>query len=279
MAEAEEGLVIDIDAPDDRQVDKEGKVIPASEGIADLKAQMAETNARADQAAERARTAEAEAAALRSQNAVAIKANVENAEIAVKGEIDGLKKEHTAALEAGEYEKASDISLKMGDAAARARELQNTKAQIETQPGGDRVESYINQFSQRSQAWLRDHRDCVTDDKKNKLMIAAHNRALASDIKPDSDAYFDFLERDIGLTTTGGGEQQKPTPRREAPSLAAPVTRNPPRSNGQQPNRNQVQLTKEEVDTAEMMGMTPREYAIQKQKLEAAGQLGQKQQA
>lgn len=280
---------VDVDAevevvakePKESSEPKENKVVTADAGVADFKRQLAETQQRASQEAAERRRLEAENITLRDQNAVVVQNSIATAAEAVKAEIDGLKKEHTTALEAGEYGTVSEIQEKMADAVARRREIEDAKtAPVErrAQPAApDPVDAYIGQFSAASQAWLRDHKDCVTDPKMNNKMIGAHHRAVAEGYKPDSNEYFDFMEKDIGLKVDDAGEiepEQRLQPqRRAAPSLAARPSRQPPAANGRQAPR-EVRLTADEVAVAKENGLTPAEYAREKVKLEDEGRIG-----
>lgn len=286
-------------APEGQEPGKE-KVISADDGVADFKAQLAETKRRAEEAetARRraeadAHTARAEAAGLRSEADASRLETITTAHDATVAEIATAKREWKEAQEAGEYDKAADAQEKLADAVARKRELERGKADLEAagkkpatrnEQHQDPVEDYIGQFSPRSQAWLRDHKDFVTDRKKNLLMIAADTKATASDIRPDTDEYFEFIETELGLRADDGndgndGEQpepvvrQQPAPRRQAPSLAARPSRQPPAANGRQ-NPREVHLSAEEVEMAALSGLTRAEYAKNKLALAQQGKLG-----
>jgi len=149
---------------------------------------------------------------------------------------DAAQRELTAAYEAGDFAKVGEAQRKIARAEARILRLEEGKADIEArraekpkpeakpaEPAGDPVERYISQFSPRSQAWLREHRDAVTDHKTNLRLIAAHNSALAEDHVPDSDAYFAFLEKHLGYTEAEPAAKSKPVTQRSRPMPAAPA--------------------------------------------------------
>lgn len=287
----------DLEAGKDKDKDK---VISADDGVADFKAQLAETKRKAEEseAARRraeaeAQTARAEAAGLRSEADASRLETITTAHDAAVAEIATAKREWKEAQEAGEYEKAADAQEKLADAVARKRELERGKAELEAagkkpatrnEEHQDPVEAYIGQFSSRMQAWLRDHKDFVTDRKKNLLAIAADTKATASDIQRDTDEYFEFIETELGLRADEGNDgndgdqpepvvRQPPAQRRQAPPLAGRPSRQPPSANGRQ-NPREVHLSAAEVEMAELSGLTRAEYAKNKLALAQQGKLG-----
>ena len=88
----------------------------------------------------------------------------------------------------------------------------NAEAQQRTFSGAvtsDPVEAAIAKASPRAQAWLREHRSYVTDPKLSMKASAAHNMAMSEGYTPDSDAYFDFCEKFLGLRE-GGSARSRP---------------------------------------------------------------------
>lgn len=204
---------------------------------------------------------------------------VENALVAVQAEGDSAGKELEAAFEAGDAKKIVEAQRKLARSEARAVELESGKAALEArrkeraEPGDrvetrrterreerpadrpDPVEDYIGQFHPRSQAWLREHRECVTDDKLNKKVLAAHNMAESEGIAANTDDYFAYIDDFMGFNV---GEPEKKGPskasvpsvpaRRAAPS--APVSRNNGGGSGSELKPGEVQLTAREAARA-----------------------------
>lgn len=214
---------------------------------------------------------------------------VTNAIGAVKQANDGLKQAYIAALTAQDYEKVADIQLEMSSNAAKLLTLENGKKQLESQPkptprpAQDEVEEFANRCTPTSAAWVRAHPDYVRDKQKNRMMIAAHELALARGLTADTDAYFEAVEKTLDLrkpVSNGNGHDpnEDPDPMSDAASkpkpkaapAAAPVTRS---GNGTGARQNTVTLTPQEVEIAEMNGMTPEEYAKNKVALKKEGRL------
>jgi len=210
---------------------------------------------------------------------------VENALAAVQAEGDAAAKELEAAFEAGDAKKIVEAQRKVARSEARAVELEGGKAALDArrktaaereEPGdrreprrtdareerraadtGDPVEQYINQFHPRSQDWLRRHRECVTDDKLNKKVLAAHNLAESEGIKANTDEYFDYIDEFMGFKEKkepGATAERRPPAnqqqqqRRSAPS--APVSRDNGGGSGSELQPGEVKLTPREAKAA-----------------------------
>lgn len=276
---ADEEIVMVEIPPEGTEIDAEGKEIPAAAGIADLKKQVEETNARAAADAERARVATAENAALRGEVDRSQQESRTNAIELVKGELATHKAAYKEALEAGEYDKVSDLNEKIAIAATKLDRLENAPAteRRAAPPAEEKsVEGYLAKLSPPAAAWMRAHPSYITDPKLNKMVLSAHYKADAEGYVLDSPDYFAYIERSmLGNQSPPPPPPPPPEVRRQAPTTnAAPVSRDPPNGNGQ-PQRQAVSLTREEVDMAKMMGQTPAEYAKAKMQLEAEGRLHQ----
>jgi hypothetical protein len=129
--------------------------------------------------------------------------------------------QHTnAAADAAEAALKND--LEMGDFAATAKRqreisqletrrqaLEDTAARLNAQPTqpADPVEAYAQNRTEPTQKWLREHRDFVTDPRKNARLTAAHWNAVAEGLVPDTENYFEHVEKAIGLRDEGEGRR------------------------------------------------------------------------
>src|SRR6202007_1644524 len=87
-------------------------------------------------------------------------------------------------------------------------------------------------------------------------------------LKPDTDAYFEFVDQTLGLKQPDVSRASEPTaetPRRQAAPAAAPVSRSGDPVN---PRPNTVTVTREQVEMARMMDMSPEAYARQLQNIQ-----------
>lgn len=201
-----------------------------------------------------------------------------------------LKRDYAAAMSAGNFEHAAEIQSHMSINGAKLLQLENGKAALEQrianppqrqqETPSDPVEAVAAQLSPRSAAWVRSHPECVRDQKLYMRMIGAHNIAVSDGYVPDSDEYFEQIERQMGMrkqpTAVSNEETEEPSSMaakpmaRKSPPPAAPSSR--AASNGSS-GRNTVTLNSAEREMASIMGMTPEEYAKNKVALKKEGKL------
>lgn len=270
--------------------------VSTQEGLDKLKKQLEDERKRADderagrlaaeQRANEAATAEAEA-----------RGNVQTTQLdLVKGAIDrvtqandALEDQYAAAMAAQDFKAAARAQRQMADNSAKLAQLDAGKNALEKAPKptprapADPVEKFASELTPASAAWVRAHPEYVRDPAKNRKMIAAHNIALADGEAADTPGYFKSIEETLKIApiiakpiepdpdddpmaaaakpANGSGRQ---------PAAAAPVSRSG-NGNGSKPNT--VRLTPAEVEIAEMMGMTPEDYARNKLALKKEGKL------
>ncbi len=201
-----------------------------------------------------------------------------------------MKRDYAAAMAAGNYEQAAEIQSHMSLNAAKLLQLENGKAALEQrianpppkQPSApmDQVEEVASQLSPRSAAWVRAHPECVRDQKLYLRMVGAHNIAISNGYVPDSDAYFEQIEQQMGFrkpqTTVSRQEIEEPTSMAakpmapKAPPPAAPSSRAASNGSG---GRHTVTLNKDQREMAAIMGMTPEEYAKNMTALKKEGKM------
>jgi len=254
------------------QVEPEQKQEEQGDPVAELKKQYDEIQAQQKQDQEARETAEARARAAdqarqqaeeQAQSARtetqqtrygAAEQGIENAKAAALA----AKSEYKAAMEAGDWAKAADAQERLADARGDLRfheqmknawEMQQQQPQRQ-QPAGDPVDDYINRVAQQtpnSANWLRNHRDWITDQKKNARLTAAHWDAVSEGLTVDSPQYFDHVERKIGMKTETPKTNSGATLPRRHSAPVAPVVPSPGGTSG---GSNEVRLSKGEAATA-----------------------------
>lgn len=273
-----------------------GKSEPKTEedvekGIGELKAQLERERLARIQAERQARDA-ADAASKASGDVHDTNIQLISTAIdTVKRENSMLKSKFRDAAASGDADLMAEIQETMSMNAAKIMQLEAGKTQLESRPKpvyempapSDPVEAFAQQLSPRSAEFIRKNPECVTDARKNKIMINAHGLALSKGIQADTDDYFNFIAdaldmpapfrsaRDHDEDDSALSSASSPTQRRSAPP-AAPVSRTAMNNSGNRPNV--VRLSKEEREMASMMGMTAEEYAKNKLALEREGKLG-----
>lgn len=236
--------------------------------------------------------AQEEIARTRGENVDARRANIDTSIIAAQSAADIARRDYQLALESGDFAKAGEANWKLNQAAAQVALLEEKKNQFaedanrpKSHEGAVRqppqrvtneVDAYIETKSPRTQSWLREHPECVTDPRMNNKTVGAHYEALAEGYSPDTEGYFLFIDRKLGFA----GSIAESEPEREAVEAAparkankaappaAPVSRDPQRGE-RSPSR--MYLTRGEQEVAEALGITPSEYARRKQAMEKQG--------
>lgn len=229
--------------------------------------QVASQSTLASQATQRAAQAEREAAQARTEASQSQKTTVESGIAAAKSEADAAEESYKAAFEAGNAGEMAKAQRRMSRAEADLALLEQAKGdlaeprqQVRTeapqQRQADPVEDFINSRTAPTQAWLRAHRDYLTDPRKNAKMQAAHFDAESEGLALDTPQYFKHVEKFLGMEKPAGGtqqngngadtSQQQPTQRRPT-APTAPVTAS---GGGMSGEGNAVRLTKGEAEAA-----------------------------
>lgn len=282
------------------------------DGIEDLKRQLAEANHRAETAhalaeSERRRADEegrraAEASRAAAENSVAASTaaadarereyeSILNAHTAVSNSLVALKDQLTTAQTNGDFAAASDLQVKISQAAAKLERLDDGKQAIEaarnaSQPQPTRraapaetqeqfngrawsnqeYENVMRGCTSTTAAWMRANPRYGTDPNFRRQIQGAHNLVTGQGIQPDTDQYFRRVEELVGIRqeqpalqpqTEGGpavSAAAKPVQTRTSPQVAAPPSRSVPSpQNPAGGNQNTVQLTPAMREMAKIM--------------------------
>lgn len=274
--EEDEDVIVSLPPTEgDVTVTKVGEGTPApkpDDAVEDLKSQFAGMKQRVSAAEHTAQVATQHAQEA-SQRAARLEGDVLGSQLdtvlsgiaAANAEAEAAEREFVAASEAGDFAAVARSQRKIAGAEARLQRLGEAKDDLEDAakrrpaPGAetrqqpqqrrqqadpDPVERFTQGMSQRSAAWVRAHPECVTDQKLNARMLAAHNLALADDIEIDSDEYFKRINEGIKVTKTAAaapaGDGRRPS------SAAAPASGAGGALNG----GTEVRLTKGEAERA-----------------------------
>ena len=256
------------------------------EGIKKLKKQLADEQAARVAAEQRAREAESGEVKAKTDVQATQLDLVKGAIATVTQSLDVLEGKYAEAAAAGDWAAAAKVQREIGTNSARLLQLENGKTQLEKAPKpvmrepSDPVEQFTANMTPRSAAWVRAHPDYVRDARLNRKMIRAHEDAIDEGIKPDTDEYFDAIERrlelkqappdDAGETEVALSDAARPTSQRSPAPAAAPVSRS---GNGGGSRPNVVRLSAEQREIAKLNGMTDEEYARQVVALKAEGRM------
>jgi len=226
-----------------------------------------EAEAFARQATEQARMAQNEVS---DSNLHLVSGAIES----VKRDQEILKSHLRDAMAIGDFDKAADLQEQMTANITNLRQLERGFEEMRQQPRFQpqppapkelSVDTLIDQVTPRSADWLKRNRDHLPDARSIRVMARAHEDAVDFGIAPESDAYFQFVENRLGISSKRSSipevdnvmsDASSSKQRRSSPP-AAPVSRNPIDS-PQRPGV--IRLTPAEVEAARISGITPLEY-------------------
>lgn len=202
-----------------------------------------------------------------------------------------LRRDYKSAMEAGDFDRAGEISEHLGRTSARLENLETSRSFLDdqrknppkpdtSQPRQDQnrpqqldwnrswssgeFDQALRTLTPQTASWVRQHPQFGTDVQFRRQVQAAHNLASAKGYPQDTDGYFDFINKTVGI-------DQPELPRAAAPSqpslgrtpgasAAAPPSRSVP---GASTNPRHIQLTPEEREiakltlTADVIGKNP----------------------
>lgn len=187
------------------------------------------------------------------------------------------KRAYAEALAAQNFEAAAEAQEIMSINASKLLTLENGRAALEAKvqstsreqpreappPPVDPVEEVASQLSPRSAEWVRRHPEFVRDGRRYTKMIGAHNMAIGDGLVADTDEYFEYIEKSLGITkpqasaADAGGED--PTSAAAKPVRRPPPPAAPPSRGGT--NGRSIRLTPEQREAASISGLTEEEYA------------------
>lgn len=265
------------------QAEGDQVVKSAEEGVAELKKRL-EASDEANKRLERERNeAVSRAYAANNEKEDTNLRLIESAKAQVVENNKVLKGQYAAALQNQDFALAADIQEAMALNQAKALQLDNGAQSLKERPKEqprplDPVEALAAQLSPRSAAWVRAHPEFATNNRLTQKMIAAHSLALADGHSPDTDGYFDSVEDTLKIAQRAPTramqdddgdevvtEATRATGGRQTAPAAIPVSRDISPS-GQRART--VRLTPQEVEAAELSGLTPAEYYANKQALD-----------
>jgi hypothetical protein len=155
---------------------------------------------------------------------IAARARLETARLNREGairkiEVDLLTTESEARAAEAAYRDARELGDVDAEVAAQRRltATETKRANLEMQQAawqhapissGDPLEDHFSRFTDRTAAWMRAHKDWVTDQRKSAKLTGAHNFAVSEGLTPDTDEYEEFVEKMIGMRGGNGASNR-----------------------------------------------------------------------
>src|SRR5271156_4237930 len=232
------------------------KIVTADEGIESLKDQVAraqaesqrrlnESQRKIQEAFENTRRAEERAANAEKEVTSVKQGAVLTVLDSLKRDKEDARRKYALAADGGDHAKMAEAVDELSLANTRIIEAEKGKLELEERAKAppvvatarrvepladdDRAEQFaasIESHSPRSAQWVREHPEYARDQTKNDDMTAAHYAALGKRLKPETPAYFEFINRELGITKAPAQVIETPPAREQARAPAsAPVSR------------------------------------------------------
>lgn len=175
---------------------------------------------------------------------------VSNALDAATATAASLQRDYTAAMEAGDFAKAGQLSLEIGRTGAKMETLENGKAELDRRrqealrapprpdptrqtAEGDPIEADLAKRTPEAAAWLRRQTDATgkprffTDPTFHNRVVGAHSLALADGHRVDTPEYFAYVEKVAGVNQPSNTRQDDPPARRDGGRVPAAAPTRP----------------------------------------------------
>lgn len=244
---------------------------------------VARERKRAEDAERLARQREQELAAERTHREQAVNDNITSALAGAQAEQAAAEGEYAAAYKAEDPDAMAKAQGKIARAAAKALNYEAAAAELADRKTQQPQQQYQPQQQQApvdivtavnsnpgllqpEKEWLLKHQDVLVDRARGVELEAAYIRATRAGHHRGTDAYFQFLDRELGYSANGQQAQttEEDNDNNSGTNVMAPVTRdNVSPSNGQNDSSRQVTLTPEQREFARSMGLTDVAYAQQ----------------
>jgi hypothetical protein len=183
---------------------------------------------------------------------------VTNAIAAKTAEAERLADQAATLMEEGKFREAAQLSQKGGALQAEIAQLEGFKGRLaderarteEAAKSPATEADPLERLSPRSRDWAREHPEFFPNGQPTRKALAAHYAALADDIQPDTDKYFDFINRHLGLVQDAAAEPSPAAQVTKPRATAAPVSRSVPDPQGG--GNRSIRLTAEQQEVARM---------------------------
>ena len=243
------------------------------EALKKLQKKLDQQKKLADEAQERARLLEQQAAQAINKASESDFHLVSSAIDRLNMDQDMLKAQLRDSMAIGDFDKAAEIQAAMVSNTTNLKQLERGLEEMKNTPRQPiqpvqrnqiSVDDLIDKVTPRSAEWLRKNKEALPDERSIRIMGRAHEDAIDMGIIPESDDYFQFVESRLGIGNRKSEDQgydamsdaAKVTKNRQSPP-AAPVSRSP----ADAPSRpGVVRLTAAEVEAAKISGISPQEY-------------------
>lgn len=181
---------------------------------------------------------------------------LEQAKARINHELEASKRAYKQAYESGDSDKVVEAQIALNNVQAKAERLaaykpalQPKQVEVKPEPVAPAVDSKALEW-QKSNPWFG------SDDEMTSLALGLHQKLVREGIDPQSEEYYDRINRRMRQVFPDAFESEDESPERpRRNNVVAPASRSTA------PKK--IVLTKTAVALAKRLGLTPEQYARQ----------------
>jgi len=200
------------------------------------------------------------------------KSYIDTAKNAAQLELEMAKKQYKEAYEAGDSDQIIEAQTKLSEASYRVQKVNEYRPTLQTPENDVNIppqQAPAVRPEPRALSWQERNTWFGSDTEMTSAALGLHQKLVDSGMDPRSDEYYERIDTTMRRrfpeyfgeeeTSDGGGKPVQRTETKPA-TVVAPASRST--------SSKKIVLSKSEVNLAKKFGLTPQQYAMEKQRLE-----------
>lgn len=193
---------------------------------------------------------------LKSETTKTQAALLEQAKARVNQDLETSKRAYKAAYESGDSDKVVEAQLALTNAQSKVDRLANFKAPLQPKKVDVQLQPVAPAVDSKAIEWQKTNSWFGSDDEMTSLALGLHQKLVREGIDPQSDEYYDRINRRMRQVFPESFDSEDDPPERpRRNNVVAPASRSTA------PKK--IVLTRTAVALAKRLGLTPEQYARQ----------------
>jgi hypothetical protein len=181
---------------------------------------------------------------------------LEQAKARISHELEASKRAYKQAYESGDSDKVVEAQIALNNVQAKAERLAAYKPALQPKQVDVKPEPVAPAVDSKAVEWQKDNPWFGSDDEMTSLALGLHQKLVREGIDPQSEEYYDRINRRMRQVFPDAFESEDESPERpRRNNVVAPASRSTA------PKK--IVLTKTAVALAKRLGLTPEQYARQ----------------
>ena len=181
---------------------------------------------------------------------------LEQAKARVNQELEASKRAYKTAYESGDSDKVVEAQLALTNAQSKVDKLANFKPPLQQKKVDVQPEPVAPAVDSKAVEWQKTNPWFGSDDEMTSLALGLHQKLVREGIDPQSDEYYDRINRRMRQVFPESFDSEDDPPERpRRNNVVAPASRSTA------PKK--IVLTRTAVALAKRLGLTPEQYARQ----------------